>query len=177
MSDWPVACCNPPHTVITSASRCCPLNEQLTTNTFANVVAWPAANRIIYIPFQLEIPVTVFKISWINGATVNGNIDVGIYDESKAKVQALGATAQAGASAIQVGDITDTVLLPGQYWMAMSSTSSTGIVFSTGFSARIAQSVGVQQEAGAGSLPTNATFANPASAVFPFMSLHLVSTV
>lgn len=136
---------------------------------------WPAQNLALYIPFRVESPVTVVKITWTNGATVNGNLDVGIYDRYGNLLVNKGSTAQSGTSAIQTADITDTLLNPGNYFMALCSNSATATFQRwSNPSAVYLRGCGVQQEdrgASAPTLATTATFANPANAYLPGMVL------
>lgn len=139
---------------------------------------WPAANRAIYIPFRVETTVTAYQIAWENGAAVSGNLDVGIYDEIGNRLVSKGSTAQAGTTTIQAADITDTVLGPGLYYMAMCVDNTTAAVIRGAPQAAWLQMAGVQQQAvGAVTLPNPATFANPASAYLPNMCVALRSTI
>lgn len=90
-----------------------------------NLAAWAVANKAILAPIIVQNVLTVYQFAWFNGATVAGNVDVGIYDKNFARVVSLGSTAQAGTSAIQVGDIADTTLDPGLYYAAMASDDAT----------------------------------------------------
>lgn len=89
-----------------------------------------ATNQAVYVPFCVQRPMTVLQMWCINGATVNGNIDAGIYDTGKNRLVSLGATAQAGTTAIQQLNITDTFLLPGVYYMALAWSSATATFWS-----------------------------------------------
>lgn len=84
-----------------------------------------AAN--VTVAFALFIPNTVtFVKAWVvNGATVNGNLDIGLYDESWNLMVSTGSFVQAGASVIQEQDITDITVGPGFYYLAMALTSAT----------------------------------------------------
>lgn len=88
--------------------------------------AHSTANRAYLIPFYLPAPATAMKIWISNGAAVSGNLDLGIYDENYARLVSLGSTAQAGTATAQVGDITDTFLQAGAYYMAYALDNTTG---------------------------------------------------
>jgi len=77
------------------------------------------ANKCIFLPFSVFKPTTVKTIRFINGGTVTGNFDVGLYYEDGTQIVALGSTAQAGVSSVQDGNITDTLLQPGNYYTGM----------------------------------------------------------
>lgn len=137
---------------------------------------WPAANRIIYVPFYVGQDVLAQQMDCYNGTVVAGNIDLGIYTWGGTRLVSLGATAQAGTSVPQVANITDTALSMGWYYMGLSCTSTTSTFFRTAGSNLMLQAHGVRQEAGAGSLPSTATFANPASAYLPVFGVHFRPT-
>lgn len=84
-----------------------------------------AANDAYFYPFTLSEPFTVVKAGWINGATVNGNVDIGVYSENGTKIWSSGSTAQSGTSAGQAVTPTAFTLPPGKYYMAISSDSAT----------------------------------------------------
>lgn len=132
--------------------------------------AYPAANRIIYIPFGLAMPVTVVKLWVYNGAfTGTPDLNMGIYDVAGTRIVQIGTTAQTGANVLQTFDIVDTLIGPGDFYLAIIATATTAQMFRTapgqvGF----CQAMGMLQEAGSGStLPTAATFASITSAYIP----------
>lgn len=119
-----------------------------------------AANRAYYVPFLvLGQPFLAQMIAMRNLATVNGNLDVGIYDDQQHRLVSKGSTAQAGANALQTFDITDTLLLPGVYYASFATDSATGTY--RGYS--ISSSLG---SAAAGVLMQDTAFPLPDPAVF-----------
>jgi hypothetical protein len=174
-----------PGGVVSTASPACFAWETvaLTLSDFLAAAVWPGAgaNRVIYVPFAISEAVTVYKIGWSNGATVNGNIDVGIYDLAGTRLVSSGSVAMSGATAVQVADITDTPLAPGIYHMAMQSSSSTATFFraaqsATAVLAQLLVASGVQMEDTSFGLPATATFATMTSAYLPLLSLALKAT-
>lgn len=146
--------------------------------TGAASFVWPAANRALYIPFIVEATVTAYQISVENGATVSGNLDVGLYSRFGARLASSGSTTQAGTSTIQPIDITDTVLAPGVYYMALCVDNTTATFIRSSTSLIALRMCGVQQQAvGAVTLPDPATFANPTSPYLPAISVQLAATV
>lgn len=134
------------------------------------VAVFPSANRAIFIPFNVyHHPITIKQICVFNGATVSGNIDVGVYDLGGAKIVSIGSTAQAGASAYQAFNITDTVLYKGQYYLACAMDNTTGTLYRWGHNVAELRSFGLQQMASAFPLPATATFAVVASAYMPLI--------
>jgi len=143
-----------------------------TAMTGAASATYPAANRALYIPVTLAVPTLVVKLASYNGATVSGNIDVGIYDRVGTRLVSAGSTAQAGASAWQEFDITDTLLGPGCFFLAVAMDNTTGTLFRVlGGQARYLTAHGMAQQATAFPLPATATFAAPAVAVVPMIML------
>lgn len=93
---------------------------------------WPLANDAIYIPLQLEYPYPVSRVWWVNGATITGTIDVGIYSADGEQLFHAGSTAQAGASAVQyaaLSGFTNFILPTGNYYLGMSCSGTTGLVW------------------------------------------------
>lgn len=121
----------------------------------------PGANTALFYPFRIFEPSTAVKMACVNGATVNGNVDLGIYDRELNKIVSTGSTAQAGANAIQVIDITDTLLLPGNYFMAVELSSATGTLMRSTATDEDALSAHpfYTQAVGAFPLPATAAFA------------------
>lgn len=138
--------------------------------------AFPAANRAIYVPFTKDRNDVAKQMFWENGG-VAGTTDVGIYDIWGNKVVSLGATTNAGS--IQIGNITDTALKPGTYYMAiLASTVTTQTYWSAVVNANTLRACGCQQQAvGAATLPATATFAAIASAYLPMIGISFQATM
>lgn len=148
--------------------------NMLCTFTAAVSAAWPVANKAIYIPFSLSERQTVTALFIANGATVSGNIDLGIYDEAGTRLVSSGSTAQAGTTALQVANITDTVLEAGLYYMAcaMDGTTGTAQRWVSGVAGVEAlRFLGVFEETSAFALPATAAFATIASDYIPHMGV------
>jgi len=138
--------------------------------------AWPAANLVIFVPFYVPEPVTVTKLFAAIGVA-SGNIDLGIYAEDGTRLVSKGTTAAAGATDLQVLDVTDTVLARGTYYMAMvCDTVTTLTVLSVAPAAGILQAFGLLEQAGitmplsTGASP--ATFAKYTRAYLPMMGVQ-----
>lgn len=128
---------------------------------------WPVANKAIFVPFEVFEPITIVKLFVENGTAVSGNIDVGIYDFKGTRLVSSGSTAQSGTSAIQEFDITDTLLLPGLYYLACVLDNTTGTLFRWSPSSSLCKALGVCEQTSAFPLPSTATFAMPTSALVP----------
>lgn len=139
-------------------------------------VAAPAANRAIYIPFMVDQYCTAKQMFWENGAAA-GTTDVGIYDAGYTRLVSLTATANAGT--IQIGNITDTPLEPGIYYMAwLPSTVTTQTYWSAAVSIPALRFCGVTQEAvGSATLGATGVPAAVASAYLPFVGISFQAVV
>ena len=138
------------------------LHDLSDTTVILNTSSAPAVtNTTVYVPLTVSETITIVKGWWLNGGTVNGNVDIGLYPEAGgAKLVSLGSTAQAGTTAVQEGNIADTVVPPGRYLMAFGWSSATatftGIVPADVVNSRSLKSMGVAMEA-AFALPASAT--------------------
>lgn len=125
------------------------------------------ANKASIVPFTLEEASIIYQISWLNGPTVSGNVDAGIYDRYGKKIITTGSTAQAGTSALQFVDITDTPLIPGYYFMAIVIDNGTGNMYTVNGgnnpSQFCAPGYGYAEMTSAFVLPTTITFGKPVS--------------
>jgi hypothetical protein len=133
--------------------------------------AWAVANKAIYTPVVIQRPTTIKKLGWHNGTTVSGNVDAGIYDVAGIRLTSTGSTAQAGAAALQIVDITDILIGPGLFYFALAADNTTARLVSASLPSVIAGSVmGFREQTSAFVLPATATFAtltsSQAAAVF-----------
>lgn len=146
------------------------IGMELQANAGSSVAAalWPSANRAIYVPFVVFQPLIAVKMGVRNGNAVSGNVDVGIYDDQQNRLVSMGSTAQAGTAAIQSFDITDTLLQPGVYYMALCVDNTTAQIQGAAISALAAGAAGVlSQSVGAVTLPNPGTFAAAQDAFVP----------
>lgn len=131
------------------------------------------ANLAIYFPIFLPWPYQVQRFGWINGATLTGppNIDVGIFAPDGRKLVSTGAVAQSGTSSVQFANAsTATRLSPGPYWVGVSSSGSTALLFCYGgASVGAMRGMGMMQQASAQPLPATATFATLTNALIPYV--------
>lgn len=140
--------------------------------------AWPTASMAIYVPVKVRRPVIVTKLAISNGATVSGNVDVGVYNAAGTRLVAYGGGAQAGTSTEQVFDVTDTLLTPGTYYLAGVLDNTTGIVGADTDSAPLCACYGVLTQNSAYPLPSTATWVvNNTLAVYPVMAMLLNTIV
>lgn len=138
--------------------------------------AW-GSTRIIYMPFRLTERQTIKQIAYLKGATIAGNVDLGIYDINNTRIVSSGSTAMsAGANVAQVIDITDTTIGPGVFMMAIVLDDATGTVIRMSPGYVNAQALGSRFEFGVYPLPVTASPARTTSGVLPVMAL-LTKTV
>jgi hypothetical protein len=118
------------------------------------------ANLAIYTPFWLPWPYPVKRIWWSNGAAAGNHADVGIYTWEGARIFSTGPTAMVGNTVPQYVSC-DFLLSPGWYYHAFMHNSSTAnrCFGGGGHTTLVLRTVGVRQQATAGSLPAQATFA------------------
>lgn len=128
MPDFPVVTSDLPLAVITNWDRnISPIADHMqATRGAATSAVYTIANSARLFSIQISHPVTVYKLGIANGTVVSGNIDVGIYDKNLNLVVSAGSTPQAGVSQIQTFDIADTVLTPGDYYLAVAMDNTTG---------------------------------------------------
>lgn len=138
--------------------------------------AFATGSFAVYQPVEIFEPVTIFKMATTNGATVAGNIDLGIYNSSGVKLVSSGSVIHSGTAGIQVVDIADTELLPGLYYMALAFSNITGTFAVFSEDAGIIRSSGVFQQGNAFPLPDIASFSAYNVAFVPIISMsrHVV---
>ena len=135
--------------------------------------AWGSANRAYYVPFVVTEYVTVKKMFWLSTGSAP-TYDLAIYREDGTRVVAAGGTTTAGTSATIERDITDTILAPGRYYMAMAQNSGANTTVCVTVPTVDLAFLGVYIQETAYPLPSTATFAT-AKGIFilPFFGLTL----
>jgi hypothetical protein len=118
--------------------------------------ATPGADIAFYFPFVLYQSTTFIRAAWFNGATANGNVDIGVYGIDGTRLWSLGSTAQSGTNAIQINTVNFTVG-PGLFYLAIALSSATGTLFRVAVSAA---------PTGGGRLTQASAFPLPATATF-----------
>jgi hypothetical protein len=139
---------------------------------------WPAANRALYCPILVEEFVTVTQMA-VWPTVQSGNLDIGIYNEVGSRLISSTSTAVGVGAALQAVNINDTPLSPGVYFLALNVDNTTAAFQrSSGGGSGSLQICGLQQQAvGAVTLPSTATFANPANAYVPLIQALCMSAV
>ena len=126
--------------------------------------AYESANRAAYVPIAVLSPVYVRRVWWANGADTAGGatVEVGLYRNGAYKPGAKiisGSAVQGTASQIQFVDITDTLLTPDLYWIAVvaSSAANTTLFRSTVAAGAAADAAFRMSQVSAYPLPATAT--------------------
>lgn len=172
MADFPIVRW-PPRNVITpfhSEAIDATLNITIVSTTSVAFVD----ELIYFFPFRIYEPAVAVKMSYVVGATAAGNVDLGIYDSQGNLIVSTGLTAQGTINTLQELDITDTLLNPGQYFMAIKCTDGTGTAFlTTQVDENALANRPVYTEAGGAgaALPTTATLALSAQATIAFIAM------
>lgn len=137
----------------------------------------PAANQAIYVPFVVTTAATFTRGFWYNGATLTGNVSVGIYDEAGNRLATTGAVARTAASSIESAAFTAAVTLaPGRYYMAILFAAATATGCFAYVAAGFFRVAGiVTQATGVAALPATAVYATWASMVLPYFGITQTS--
>jgi hypothetical protein len=128
-------------------------------NVYSLTTGAQTANSAYYTQILVPNAITVYQLGVLNGGTVSGNFDLGIYNSSLTKVISTGSTVQAGVSAIQLVDISDTALSAGVYYLAFAADNITGLYQHSGVNILMTRASGCSQQASAFPLPATAVFA------------------
>lgn len=164
-----------PDKLVISPFSACSLGVELAAFATAAPASatWPTTNKAFYYPFTISQGLTVTKMWAINGAAVSGNVDIGIYNAAGARLVSKGSTAQSGTNAMQVFDVTDTVLGPGLYFLALNMDNTTGTFILSIVAGFADLAMGwYTQAVGAVTLPATATFASSTSGIVPLFGLE-----
>lgn len=117
---------------ISSVGRYADLGMYGTAGGIINTATLVAANRGIFLPIYFDHLVLVNKLWWFNGSNVTGNADVGVYNDAFNLAVSTGATARVNTNRIQEVDVADTFLVPGRYYLALSSSATGNFCALTG---------------------------------------------
>lgn len=136
-------------------------------------LAFPAANDALFVPFVLQAATLIKRLFSINGGTASGNIDVGVYSEDGTLISSAGSTAQAGTNDLQFFNVTDFILGPGRYYLAVAKNDTTGTLIRMNIPAIRCSVLGMAKQATAFPLPATATFATVTAAYLPLIGAEI----
>jgi hypothetical protein len=135
--------------------------------------AWPLANLAIYVPITIVYPFLARQAFVISGTTSGNNVDVGIYNAALARVVSSGGFARV-AGGVAYSNITDTLLPPGDYYLALAH-NSTNNIYRNASAAGLWEACGVCEQTSAYTLPATATLTRTTRACLPAFGLTGVS--
>ena len=139
----------------------------ITTST-----VWPAANLAIFVPFSLDSETLIAQLWWFNGATVAGNVDIGIYTADGTRLLSAGSTAQSGTSVLQSVNTADTLVGPGVYYLALALSDGTATISGRTLAAlQHGQIAGMAEKTSAFALPATVTLASLTGLFCPAMGV------
>ncbi len=168
--DFPGALLHKP--VLSSGSAEAVSNISLAASTGVTSAAWPVANLGIFVPFTLRSPYLVRRLWWVNGASVAGTTDMGVYTQGGARLVSAGPQTQAGTSQVQTFTPTAVLLDPGSYYMALSASSTSATYLRwVALTARLLQMWGVAQQGSVATLPDPFTLAAIGSTYLPLFGI------
>ena len=136
---------------------------------------WPAANRAIYTPFEIDQAVTVTALLFEIVAGGAGNAEIGIYNAAGVKQGASSGAISTVAAGIKTFATTIN-LTRGRYYVGLATD---GVLATfrryagAGAAANVLAIAGLKQQAAAYPLPASATFADAAANYVPFAALSL----
>lgn len=135
-------------------------NVRLMNTTAASSLAWPTANRALFVPFFFSATITVKRL-WVVTGTTGGtnNRSMGIYDEAGDQIVVSSNTVAGTANQVQFFDTTDVTLSPGSYYVGLSQNGTTATIFRWPGVLEQTRTTGIVQMASAYPLPATATFA------------------
>lgn len=148
---------NPPahwHSIDTiNSGLVAPQQTALTSSLFVD------NNYAIYCPIIVRNPALVRKL-WVAVDTIGtGNLDIGLFSAAGVKLTSSGSTAHGTTLTELVTDVTDIVISPGVYYLALASSTYADTFFGVSVSAPYLTAIGYYVEASAFPLPATATFA------------------
>lgn len=136
--------------------------------------AWPTANLAFYWPIMIGSACLVTSFFVANGATAANQVDIGLYASDGTRISSTGATAQAGTTAIQTIDVTDFMVGPGLYYLALTADNVAVTVRALALgSAEFGRVAGLLQQTTAFALPAAATFAQFAQTIIPLYGMNI----
>lgn len=148
-------------TMNTSVYNQAPFTTGVPTSTQFNA----SSNVATYYPIMIDAPILMKKLWWLNGNSVSGNVDIGIYGVGGGRIASTGSTAQSGTAAVQSVTLgTPLLLTPDLYYMAWVADNTTATLFGVPFSSEDLRRHGLFTQTSAFALPATATFASNTTA-------------
>lgn len=126
------------------------------------------ANQAYYIPFYADHTITLTQFWWVTstGASTT-NVDVGIYDRTGTRLISTGAVSRGTEQALNTSNVSDTIIVPGHYYMAFSTSGTQNFVVAGSINGSRARESGFAIQASAHPLPATFTLATFTTQVVP----------
>lgn len=140
-----------------------------------------AANQAYYFPWYVQAPVTVTSVFWLNGATAQNIVTVGVYDSDSATLLpttrlVTGSATASGANTTNTVDVTDTVITPGLRYIALGAQSGSQTFFRAAPApVAILRGIGILTETGLtnGAVPATATAVGTTTTFIPLFGVMI----
>lgn len=126
--------------------------------------AWALTDKVVYSPIMVREDFTITQMFVMNGTTVSGTYDQGVFDEAGNLLVSTGNQTATGANTLQVTNVTDTNLSPGRYFLAYGADNTTVTPVRANPNALIGVFLGVKEMA-AGIAGSPRVLVNPATLV------------
>ncbi len=144
-------------------------------SNFGSSTTWGVTNWSEYVPFIVSSPMVVTTMGVFNGASVSGNLDIGVYDDQANRITHSGSTAQSGTNAWQSVAVAGVTLQPGIYYMALNFDNTSARYFAI-FGSSLTRAMGMLLDFGSTLvLPTTATWVVETNGVIPMMCVSTYS--
>ncbi len=135
-------------------------------------VLWPSANAAVFVPFRIPRPITIKQLFVLNGTTVAGSFDIGVYSVDGTRLVSTGSTLQTATSQVQTVSVTPTQIGPGLFYLALNSNSTLSRYLCQGFAnASFLKMCGLARQAAAFPLPATATLSTSGLSNLPIFGL------
>lgn len=134
MTETAVLYATPPPGLMSVLGRCGFMYDLMAhkSGSLPASAAFSAANRCYYFPFQIEQPDIINKFWWANGATVGTDtIQCAVYRDDYTQLLLGASVTSAGANDVQFDDVTNTLIVPGRYYFALSCSGTTATFLRT----------------------------------------------
>ena len=139
-----------------------------------SAAGWPLANLALFFPFEVLDTSIIYECFYATGTLTGGNLDIGLYDMTGARLTSTGTTARGTASSWITIGLTDYTISPGQYYAAMSADGTNNYVAWAPV-AGACESMGMCEMTSAFVLPATATLARTTRAYVPIFGFNLRS--
>lgn len=145
--------------------------------------SWPAANRALYVPFNLPYRYLVRRAAWTNGSTPGGNWDIGFFSESGTRLWRSGTVAGSGQAQPQWRTLATPLILEAgvNYWFGVVHDVTTaqhpcGATLTASQATEIRELGAQSEDLASTALPAQATFAPWASQHFPLLAFTFTAS-